>query len=1785
MLKLLYIRAAADLISLAGVGVTKLWKAVSFGIALCVVCMGCGSGFIIPNVVPSISQVSPQNIAVGTPNLTVVVKGTNFNKGSVILWNNGTMPTQMVDTATLTAAVSGTVLAVPAVANLQVRNSTGEESTPVQMNVEAVTHDAISPLTVTLANAPAGQEGTPYAATLVAEGGKPGYTWSVTAGSLPAGLNLTAAGVISGTPTASGTSNFTIAVSDSESPAQVVTANTSITVAASQLAVSPVALAAGQMGSAYTGTLRASGGTPGYTWSLASGSLPAGLSLSGAGVISGMPTASGSFSFGVAVSDNGSPVQTQTVMASITVAASQLAIAAPVLAAGQMGSAYTGTLRASGGTPGYTWSLASGSLPAGLNLSGAGVISGTPTVSGSFNFKVAVSDNGSPVQTQTVMASITVAASQLAIAAPVLAAGQMGLAYTGTLRASGGAPGYAWSIVSGSLPTGLSLSGAGVISGTPTVSGSFNFKVAVSDNGSPVQTQTVMASITVAASQLAIAAPVLAAGQMGSAYTGTLRASGGTPGYTWSLASGSLPAGLNLSGAGVISGTPTASGSFSFGVAVSDSGSPVQTQTVMASITIAASQLEITVPVLAAGQMGSAYTGTLRASGGTPGYVWSLASGSLPTGLNLSGAGVISGTPTASGSFSFGVAVSDSGSPVQTQTVMASITVAASQLAIAAPVLAAGQMGSAYTGTLRASGGTPGYTWSLASGSLPAGLNLSGAGVISGTPTASGSFSFGVAVSDNGSPVQTQTATASITVAASQLEITVPALTSGQTATVYTATLQVSGGTPGYTWSLASGSLPAGLNLSGAGVISGTPTASGSFSFGVAVSDSGSPVQTQTVMASITVAASQLTIAAPVLAAGQMGSAYSGTLRASGGTPGYTWSLASGSLPGGLSLSGAGVISGMPTTSGSFSFGVAVSDSGSPVQTQTVMASITVAASQLAIAAPVLAAGQMGSAYSGTLRASGGTPGYTWSLASGSLPTGLNLSGAGVISGTPTASGSFSFGVAVSDSGSPVQTQTVMASITVAASQLAIAAPVLAAGQMGSAYTGTLRASGGTPGYTWSLASGSLPAGLNLSGAGVISGMPTVSGSFSFGVAVSDNGSPVQTQTVMASITVAASQLAITVPALTSGQTATVYTATLQVSGGTPSYTWSLGSGSLPTGLSLSGAGVISGTPTASGNFTFTVAVSDAGSPVQTQTASASITIAAVAPVSAGTTWYVRPDGGTRYSVNVTNGQCDGKSDLAYPGTGTNQHCAFKDVRYLWQDGSYNYGPSSGVPGWGWIGSGGDTYLIRGSLATGVSYRIGWNNKSASCESDGCWGIQGDPYSSGIPAPPSGTATQHTRILGENYAACHAASAKTQLHGGYGLYSVLQMSGSSYVDVACLDITDFSACIKGRDCNTTPGSLDDYAGAGVSWSNASTHDSLTDIHIHGLASAGMIGPTGNGVVMSYLDIIGNPGAGWNADAGDGTTGTGSLLVQHYNISWNGCAEEYPMIDALPYNKCNDDNDGGYGDGFGTATVTSSPGWAVTFDQGLVSYNTQDGLDALHLIGSGSSMTVTRTLAFGNMGQQIKVGGASGTAMNNLIVTNCNAMRQAIPGTPAGYNTNLSDFCRAADTGVLLSTAKNTTLRFDFNTVYSASATGVQIECDTSTGSCDSTSLVDFRNNIFVGFLNNVADGYVNGGTNDYSNPIYNGAGVDYFANVGSQYSNNVTYHGKSNWGCPAQHELNATCADPHLTDETWPVYGYGDMSPAAGTGVVLGAGVAIPGITVDYSGVTRGNAPSIGAQE
>ena len=175
----------------------------------------------------------------------------------------------------------------------------------------------------------------------------------------------------------------------------------------------------------------------------------------------------------------------------------------------------------------------------------------------------------------------------LAITTTTLPNGTTGTAYNATLGATGGAPPYAWALVSGALPTGLNLSAGGVISGTPTVVGTFNFSVRVMD--SVGGTATSVLAITVVSPPLSIATTTLPNGTLTpplTPYSFTFVATGGTPGYTWAITSGALPPGLGpLTAGGVISGTPTTAGTFTFAIRVTDSVGGTATAVVSITIT------------------------------------------------------------------------------------------------------------------------------------------------------------------------------------------------------------------------------------------------------------------------------------------------------------------------------------------------------------------------------------------------------------------------------------------------------------------------------------------------------------------------------------------------------------------------------------------------------------------------------------------------------------------------------------------------------------------------------------------------------------------------------------------------------------------------------------------------------------------------------------------------------------------------------------------------------------------------------------------------------------------------------------------------------------------------------------------------------------------------------------------------------------------------------------------------------------------------------------------------
>lgn len=324
----------------------------------------------------------------------------------------------------------------------------------------------------------------------------------------------------------------------------------------------------------------------------------------------------------------------------------------------------------------------------------------------------------------------------------------VGVPYEADLEASGGCIPYTFMHDSGYLPPGLRVDpnptySRGKLEGTPTASGWWNFYLEVTDICGSKPSQEVWSIYIHPA--LVITTTTLPPALLGRPYSASLTADSGDPSILqWSLAGGSLPAGLTLAGNGAISGTPTAAGTATFVANVHDGN--IRTTTKQLTITVG-TQLQAAATSLPRGEAGVGYSAKLSATGGFTPYRWSVASGTLPPGLRLDpGSGLIAGRPTAAGAYALRFTVTDAtGSTGETA---GTLNVAA-RLTIATRALRPAEVGTSYRAALRARGGIRPVRWTVASGALPPGLRLDRtADVLAGTPRRAGTFRFTLRATD-----------------------------------------------------------------------------------------------------------------------------------------------------------------------------------------------------------------------------------------------------------------------------------------------------------------------------------------------------------------------------------------------------------------------------------------------------------------------------------------------------------------------------------------------------------------------------------------------------------------------------------------------------------------------------------------------------------------------------------------------------------------------------------------------------------------------------------------------------------------------------------------------------------------------------------------------------------------------------------------------------------------------------------------------------------------------------
>ena len=418
----------------------------------------------------------------------------------------------------------------------------------------------------------------------------------------------------------------------------------------------------------------------------------------------------------------------------------------------------------------------------------------------------------------------------------------------------------------------------------------------------------------------------------------------------------------------------------------------------------------------------------------------------------------------------------------------------------------------------------------------------------------------------------------------------------------------------------------------------------------------------------------------------------------------------------------------------------------------------------------------------------------------------------------------------------------------------------------------------------------------------------------------------------------------------------------------------------------------------------------------------------AMGQAAAGATYYIRPDGGDA-------DQCTGLVDAPYPGSGSHQPCAWDHpFRALQPSGE------AGVPGTVRI-AGGDTLMIAAG-----SYRLGYGAPGAeNCHSEYPWDCV-------MPPVPGGPDAAHpTRIVGRGWDA--GCPNPPELWGTERAAHLLNLSGTHYAEIACLELTDHATCASdhagGLACPTGAYPYGDWAAVGL-YAVDAADILLRDLNIHGLADRGVLAGRLSNWTVERVRIAGNGWAGWDGDVEGDDSNSGTLIFRHWTVEWNGCVETYPGGEP---SGCWAQTAGGYGDGVGTGETGGH--WII--EDSAFLHNTSDGLDLLYARRPGSLIEIRRTLARDNAGNPIKTNGPT-RIENSVIVGNCGYFE----GKPFTYHV---DNCRAEGNTLALALRPGSTVTVTNNTLTGEGDCLVEVGCE---GSCTGADTVRMRNNIFLG---------------------------------------------------------------------------------------------------------------------
>jgi hypothetical protein len=854
--------------------------------------------------------------------------------------------------------------------------------------------------------------------------------------------------------------------------------------------------------------------------------LPAGLSISSSGLISGVPTSAGTVTATAAATN---PAGTGTLAITFTINPPAPVITSATAALATEYSPFTYQITATNSPTSYTAT----NLPTGVTVNTAtGLISGTPTVYGYGYVTITATNAGG---TGTNSFTLTIAQVPPVITSATAATTTVGAAFSYQITATG-APIFSYNATS--LPAGLTVNPAtGLISGTATASGSYPVTVvAVNPAGPGSQTVT----ITVLPPAPVITSATAAAASYGAPFSYQITATSSPTSYTAT----NLPPGVTVNTAtGLISGAPTVTGTGTVTITATNAGG-TGTGSFLLTISALAPPV-ITSPTSASATMGVAFTYQITATNSPTSYTAT----NLPPGVTLNAAtGLISGAPTVTGMGTVTLTATNAGGTGSGSFVI-SIAGGVTPPAITSAAGASGATYSAFSYTITATNSPTSYSAT----NVPAGLSVNmSTGVISGTPTAVGTTIMTVYAYNaggNGSRAVTVTISAGSPNAPT---ITSAASATGNEGTSFLYTITTS---PAAT-SFAATGLPTGFTLNTAnGMISASPSLTGTFTVGLSATNSYG-TGTKTLTLTLLPPLATITSANPVYE--QVGHAM--TYQITTSYPATSYSAAS--LPAGLSLNpSTGLITGTPTTAGSLGYSLTAIDAGGSSTRVTTF--VTAAANAPTITSASSAAATSGLTFSYQITATNSPTSYSVS----GMPAGLSLNPVtGLISGTPT--GSANVSALLSATNASGTNYLPFAFIFTPAP--VISSTYTITGNIGSVFSGPSIGATNSP-TSWGATN--LPPGLFLS-SNIISGTPTTTGSWAVTVSATNQTG---TGTKVWTINVLGPKPVITSATTASGYIGVQFTYQITATNSPTSYY----ANGLPAGLSYNSVtGVISGTPT-----------------------------------------------------------------------------------------------------------------------------------------------------------------------------------------------------------------------------------------------------------------------------------------------------------------------------------------------------------------------------------------------------------------------------------------------------------------------------------------------------------------------------------------------------------------------------------------------------------------------------